>query len=531
MSDSTSEPGARGVLSGDLSRRRFLKTTTAAIGGIAAAPMLIGEARAATPKKGGIARIGMVGGASGDTLDPGRAIEQFMYSLTWGLRNNLTEVTPNADIVPELAESWDASADLMTWTFRLRSNIEFHNSKTMTAEDVLASMNHHRGPDTKSAGKGFLADVVDLKIADKSTVVFTLKRSNADFPALLTDMHLNILPADSSGRLDLTGVGTGPFVLESFTPGSRAVLKRNPNYWKAGRGHFDGVVLTAINDPAARSSALRSGAIDIMNRVDPKTVGLLAKVPGIRIVEVPGGGHFNAPMLVKVPPFDKVDLRLALKYAIDRDAIIKGPLNGHAAPGNDNPIGPTYKYYASDLPRLAYDPDKAKFHLKKAGLDSFDVTLTHSVAVSDGAADVAALMKEHARPAGINISPVQAPADGYWSNIWRKKPWIFSRYSGRATEAVIFSWANVAGAGANETGWSNERFESILNESLKTTDENLRREIYREMQQILRDQGATITYAFPNNVDATSDKIAHDDQVAGIAEVDGYRVMERWWFA
>ena len=531
MSNNTSDLSVRNILAGKMSRRRFLETTTAVIGGIAAGPMLIAEARAAVPKKGGIARIGMVGGSSGDTLDPARAIEQYMYSLTWGLRNNLTEVTPNADIVPELAEAWDASADLMTWTFRLRRDIEFHNGKTMTADDVLASMNHHRGETTKSAGKGFLTDVVDIEVVDKSTVVFHLKRANADFPALLTDMHLNILPADQSGGLDLTGVGTGPFILQEFVPGSRAILKRNPNYWKTGRGHFDGVELLAINDPAARSSALRSGAIDIMNRVDPKTVALLANVPGIRIVEVPSGGHFNAPMLVEVPPFDNVDVRLALKYAIDRDAIIKGPLNGHAAPGNDTPIGPTYKYYASDIPTRAYDPDKAKFHMRKAGHQSLKVDLVHSVAVSDGAADVAALIKEHARAAGIDVSPTQAPADGYWSNVWRKKPWIFSRYSGRATEAVMFSWANVAGAGANETGWSNERFESLLEQSLKTVDENIRREIYREMQQILRDQGATITYAFPNNVDATSSKVQHDDKVAGIAELDGYRVMERWWFA
>src|SRR5262249_32958019 len=241
---------------------------------------------AAEPRKGGAVRIGMGDASTTDSLDPATMLADYIYTVSWAARNNLTEVAPTGDVVPELAESWEASADLTTWTFRLRRGIEFHSGKTMTADDVIASINHHRGEASKSAVKALLTDIVEIAKDGNDIVRFRLNRANADFPPILTAPHINIMPSDESGRAITSGIGTGGYVIQSFDPGVRTVLTRNRNYWKTGRAHFDSAEILAINDATARSNALRSGSIDIMHRCDTKTVSLLAKLPGIRVVSV-----------------------------------------------------------------------------------------------------------------------------------------------------------------------------------------------------------------------------------------------------
>ncbi len=525
------EPDVPSVLTEDLSRRKFLGTTAAMAGGAASLSLIPGTALAATqPRKGGTARIGVTGASTGDSLDPATMYDMHPYNLTWMIRNNLTELATNGDVVPELAESWEASADFAKWTFKLRRGVEFHNGKTMTADDVAASIHHHIGKDSRSGAKGFLSDIDEVVPDGKYNAVFRLKKSNSELPALLTDMRVNVMPEDGSGGIDFSGVGTGGYVLKSYDPGVRAEATRNPNYWKEGRAHFDAVELIALNDDTARLNALRSGVVDIMNRVPSRVVSLVANTPGIRILELPSAGHFNMPMNVTKAPFDNVDVRLALKYAIDRQALVDGPLNGHAVVGNDHPIARTYKYFAADIPQRTYDPDRAKHHLKKAGHDSLKLTLHTSVAAGAASPDAAALMKEHARPTGIDIAITQAPADGYWYNVWRKVPWCMSLFSGRATAGAMFSYTLVPTGGANETFYDNDRFTSLLAQALKTDDDSRRRELYREMQMLIRDDGGTMTWAFQNITDACTDKV-QQGELSPISELDGYRAAERWWFA
>ena len=229
-----------GVLTEDLSRRKFLGTTAAFAGGAASLSLMPRTAIAATqPRKGGTARIGVTGASTGDSLDPATMYDMHPYNLTWMIRNNLTELAANGDVIPELAESWEPSADLTKWTFKLRRGVEFHNGKTMTAEDVVGSINHHIGKDSKSGAKGFLSDIAEVVADGKYNAVFQLKKANSDLPALLTDMRVNVMPADASGGIDFSGVGTGGYVLKNYEPGVRAEATRNPNYWKAGRAHFD----------------------------------------------------------------------------------------------------------------------------------------------------------------------------------------------------------------------------------------------------------------------------------------------------
>jgi hypothetical protein len=188
---------------------------------------MLNKAEAAEPKKGGTLRAGLGHGSTTDSLDPATFENGFTQFIGYGFRNNLTEISNTGELIGELAEGWNVSDDATVWTFKLRKGVEFHNGKTLDANDVVESLNHHRGEEIKTDGT--------------DTVVVTLEAGNADFSYIVSDYHLVIMPAKDGGGIDWeSGVGTGAFALTSFEPGVRATMKRNPNYWKEGRGRRGG---------------------------------------------------------------------------------------------------------------------------------------------------------------------------------------------------------------------------------------------------------------------------------------------------
>ena len=487
----------------------------------------------ATSRSGGSVKFGVAGGAISDSLDPRGAPDTHLALTLWAIRNSLTEVKETGELVGEVAESWDASPDARTWAFKIRKGVEFHNGKALTAKDVAASLNIHRGEDSKSGGKVLLESVVDIKVDDSHTIVFELDNGNADFPFLLSDYHLLILPA-TDGEVDWeSGVGTGGYILEEFKPGTTVKLSRNPNYFKGDdRAHFEQVELINIADATSRQNALITGEVDAIGRVDIKTAAYLADVEGIRVVETTGSQYSTVLMDTRVAPFDNRDVRMAMKYAIDREQLLRTVLQGRGAVGNDHPIGPTYRYYAQDLEQRSYDPDKARFHLNKAGLESLEVSLqTSEAAWPAGAVDAAVLYGEQARAAGIEIEVVRKPSDGYWSSVWRQVPLCMGYIGGRPTEDWVFTAFYARDAHYNDTHWDNERFNHLLLQGRSELDDANRRVIYQEMQQLLRDDGGLIVPLFTNHIVATSDKISTGEHVSGNWEMDNWRAVERWSLA
>jgi peptide/nickel transport system substrate-binding protein len=517
-------------MEGRIGRREFLSGATALGVSVAAATAFVGKVQAATPKKGGRLRLGIGHGSTTDALDPGTYENLYIQALGGAIHNKLTVIGSNGDLGPELAESWEATPDAAEWRFNLRKGVEFHNGKTLDADDVIASFNHHRGEDSKSAAKPIVDPIVEIKADGKNTVVFTMKSGNADFPFIVSDYHLAILPSKDGKADATTGIGSGGYTLESFDPGVRATLKRFPNYWKSDRAHFDEAEMLTISDVAARTNALVTGEIDAMDRVDIKTAHLLGRNPAINIVETSGTAHYTFAMRTDTPPFDNNHVRLALKHSLDRDAMLQTVLRGHGAVGNDHPIGQSQRFHADELPQRTYDIDKAKFHLNKAGLSSLKVDLSAADAAFAGAVDAAVLYKEHAAKAGIEINVVREPNDGYWSNVWLKKPWCAVYWSGRPTEDWMFTMAYAAGGAWNDTFWEHERFNKLLNEARAELDQTKRRAMYVEMQTIVRDEGGVVVPMFNNDVMALSTKIAHE-KLGANWDLDGLRAVERWWFA
>jgi len=521
-----------GLLTGRIGRRQFIRSVVAAGVALPTAMSMASTVLAATPKKGGTLRQGFGHGATTDSLDPGTYENGFMTAAgyTWG--NNLTEIDNDGSLVPELAESYESS-DAKTWVFKLRKGVVFHNGKSLTPEDVIASFNFHRGEDSKSAAKGLLTSIKDIR-KDGNSVVFELENADAGFPFIVSDYHLLIMPSEGGKVNPTAGIGTGPYKIENFEPGVRLQSTRNPNYFKSGRAHFDSIENLSLLDTAARQSAIMNGDIDVANRVDPKTVALLARVPSLSILEATGTLHYTFPMRVNIAPFDNYDLRMALKLSIKRQEMLDKILLGHGAMGNDHPISTANPYHASGLAQREFDPDKAKHHYKKSG-HSGAIQLSAADAAFAGAVDAAQLIAASAAEAGINIEVVREPKDGYWSNVWNKKGWCACYWGGRPTEDWMFKSAYTDDTEWNDTAWkttdASKKFNTIVRAARSELDEDKRRGMYAECQALINDDGGAIVPMFANHIMAVSKKVTHDDKIAANWENDGNKSAERWWFA
>ncbi|MGD1925272.1 MAG: ABC transporter substrate-binding protein [Paracoccaceae bacterium] len=490
----------------------------------------LGPAKAAEPKRGGKMSFGKAHGQTSDSHDPGSWENGFTTTLGFALYNRLTEVDTDGSLIPELAESWEASPDASEWTFKVR-NAEFHDGSKVTAADVIASINHHRGEDSQSAAKPIVTPIKDLAAVGNDAVKFTLDGGNADFPFILSDYHLVIGKDNGSGKVDWTGMGSGSYTLNNFEPGVRLDMSRNDNNWRSDRGWFEDIEVLAIVDPVARQNALMTGSVQGIDRVDVKTVDLLKRNPNLKIEAVSGTQHFTFPMRVNAAPFDNVDLRLAVKYSVKRQEMLDKILRGYGALGNDLPISANQRFYNKDLAQREFDADKAKFHLKKAGMEGVELTLYAADAAFPGAVDAAQLYQASAKEAGIRIKIERAANDGYWSNIWNAKPWCACYWGGRPVEDQMFSTAYQSGVPWNDTAWSNERFDELLIKARAELNEETRRTMYYEMQEILHNDGGLVAPMFASYVNAIAKNVMHADQVASNWSLDGERWAERWWFA
>ena len=516
----------REVGRGRMNRREFIQLALAAGLSATVADAAFNGAVAATPKKGGSFRVGISWGATSNTLDPGPILDSYMGTVNLTLRSLLTQVDEHGNIGTDLAESFEPSDGAKTWVVKLRKGVTFHNGKDLTTNDVVASIRHHMGSNSKSALSATMKQVQDVK-ADGGNVVITLTGANADFPYVLGEHRLSIMPAKENGDVDWqSGIGTGPYMLEEFKPGEITRAKRNPNYFRDT--WFDEVSLLSIIDPTARTNALLSGQLDVMDRCDAKTLKFMEQRPGIKIDKVTGYEHNTFAMIVTMPPFDNQDVRNALKYAIDREAIIQRVFGGIGVPGNDNTVAPSVKFAVNPQPIHKYDPDMAKSLLKKAGMSNLKVSLSAADVAFTGCVDAATIFRESAAKAGIDLTVVREPNDGFWDNVWQHKPFVASEWLGRPTADQTLTFAYAADSNQNDTFWKNPRFNELLKSARSELDEKKRAGMYAEAQQLMHDDNGVIVIMFTTYVTAYSTKVAHGPLLSSL-DLDGFRIAQRWW--
>lgn len=515
---------------GGISRRDFMHYSIAAgLTATTASGLWVSTAKAA-PKRGGTFRLGAHDGNTSDTHDPGTYVTFATIQLAHAYRSYLTLIESDGTLGPDLATEWSASPDAKEWTFQLNNKGTFHSGKKCTADDIIASMNHHRGDKSTSAAKALLADVTEIKKNDDYSITFVLNSGNADLPWLLTDYHLAICPGNDDGTIDWkSGDGTGPYKIRSGEFGVGFEMERHED-WHLEGAYFDAVTLTILNDPNARQTALVTGDVDGVTQLELKTLALLQRNPNIEIDNVPSAAAITMPMLTDTAPFDNVDVRNALKHAINREEIIQKIAFGTATMGNDFHHSPAMPYFPEGIPQTPYDPDKAKSLLKKAGAEGLSVSISTADSVYSGAVDMCVLYAEQAKAAGIDINVVREPNDGYYSDVWLKKPWCAVAWGARPTPDVMYSLAYKSDAAWNESRWQNERFNELLLIAKAELDNAKRADMYREMAILAKDDGGTVIPFFPNFVYAHNKNVKHGEKLAASWQMDGARATSRWWF-
>jgi peptide/nickel transport system substrate-binding protein len=511
-----------------VSRRHFLRTAVAAGVGAAVAQAPSTAALAQAPRKGGRLRIAWSQQSVNDSLNPVRMNQNLDFLRVYSLMSPLVKWGRKFEATPDLAIAWEAKPDASTWYFRLRPNVEFHNGKTLTVEDVIYSLNLHRGPRSQSLVRSYFEGVSDIVADGPSQIKITLKEPNADFPVLLGDPHTVIVPA---GFVDWDKpIGTGAFQLVEFRPGIGMLAKRFSNHYKSDSVFLDEVETFGISETTARTDALLSGDVQFINRVDARTAHLVKNGPGTDLVISKASRKLCINTAADRSPFDNLDLRNAIKYAADRQGMVKSVLQGYGQIANDLPIGPSDKYYCGDIEQRNFDLDRAKFLYKRSGHSGPLELLASDVNYGAPATDYAVHLKETASKAGIDIRVTRLPAEGYYSAVSTKKAFYITNWFPRPTLDLELSSVNLSNAPQAEPGYKNPKLDELAIEARRIPDGPKRAELYCEIQKMLwAEDGRTIP-VFVDFIDGKSSKlqgvVPHP-----FSEAAGLRLCEEAWLS
>ncbi len=495
-------------------------------GGLVLAAAGFGTQAVAAPTRGGTLRLGSATGSTTSSLDPVTFTNMMDALVGLTLGNALVEKGSGNELIPELAESWESSNGAKSWVFKIRQGVTFHSGKTLTATDVIYSINRHRGDDSKSAVRSLFANVASITAPDEATVMIELNSGDADLPYLLGAYQLIIVPEGYAGGLELDA--TGAYQLVEYEPGVRFRATRNPNYWKADRGWFDDVEITVLSDSTARVNALLSGEVDGVDRYDSKLVSRAQAAAGLTVIETAGARYQTSVMDTRAAPFDDNHVRMAVKYAVKRQELIDKVLSGFGELGNDHPVPSSDPFFNTELPQREFDPDKSKWHLKQAGQEGLKIELHASEAPFRGGVDAAILMQASFAEAGIDLAISKEPKDGYWGKIWMKKPFVLSNWGMRPTPVIMMQTAIACGAKWGEAFWCDDRFTARLAEARVETDFEKRKELIWELQELIHNNGGNNIFAMPSNIDVYNTQIGglRPDNVRSFL---GGRIAERAW--
>lgn len=308
-------------------------------------------------------------------LDPtGGAASSIAEVTLYNIYETLTKINPDGSVTPLLAESWEVSPDLTTYTFKLRKGVKFHNGEPFTAHTVKFAFDRAGAEKSTNKDKRTFA-ALTTRVVDDHTVVLLTKEIDPDFPFLMGQATSVIVEPKSADSNMTKPVGTGPYTLENWVKGSSISLKKWPGYRNANAIRLNRATFRFIADPAAQVAAMLAGDIDAFPRVTPRSVEQFKGNPRFQVVVSGSRAKTIMAMNNQKKPFDDVRVRRAVNMAIDRKAVIQGAGDGYGVPiGSYYP--PSAPGYVDLTAVNAYNPDKARALLKEAGVNNLDVTLT-----------------------------------------------------------------------------------------------------------------------------------------------------------
>jgi peptide/nickel transport system substrate-binding protein len=469
--------------------------------------------RGSAPKRGGTFRLGVAGGSAKDFIDGQYIVtEPDIARLLTGWETLVVYDSQFKLKFDGLAEEISPNKKADVWTIRVRPGIEFHNGKTLTSADVKYSLQRFVNKKLALGGQAFLPtlDPNRIKLLDKRTVQVTLTRPDATILDSLAQYTAAIVPVGYGpagfGKAK-PNVGTGPFMLKSFTPGQQSVHVRNPNYWRHGQPYFDQVVIIDFPDDSARVNALLSGQIDAMTQVPPAQVAVVNGHAGTKVLESPSGAWTPICMRVDSPPFNDARVRQAMRLIVDRPQMIEQALAGHGIVGNDL-YSPFDQEFNHSLPQRHQDIAQAKSLLKAAGQDGLTIDL-QSTNGALGMNEGAQVFAQQAKAAGVNVNVKILDSGTFYGSQYLK--WVFSTdFWNTRTYLPQVASGSLPTSPYNETHWpdaADQKFVSLYNQARVTVDPKKRTEIVHEMQKLEYDAGGYIIWGFHTTLDGHSSKV------------------------
>jgi len=441
---------------------------------------------------GNVLRIALA--ALPNTLDPANFEIIEAYPFGFAVYDALVWVDRNLTPQPMLAERWEPSANQLSWRFHLRPNVAFHHGTILTAADVVYTFTRLLDPAVGSVLQPILRFVELVEAEDEYTVRFQLKSRNVDLPLLLAAPQARILAHDYPAEQMLSQPsGTGPFLFVELLAGERITYARNPDYWAADAIHLEELHHIAIPTLEAQLTALQQGEIDLLLDVAGDRIEQLRAAPAINVVEIASGRYQNLAMRVSEAPFNDQRVRQALKACADRAILLQQAMNGHGSLGNDQPLAPINPYFAETASPI-YQPEHARELLAAAGYpDGLQLQLITADA-SAGMVELAYAFQAMAQPAGITIDVVEVkvPGDIYLSEYWGRVPFYVSFSEFRPSAYETFATAYYSWSPWNETGWSSEQLDQLLDQASSTTNPERRKTLYQAAQQLIQDEGAVL---------------------------------------
>ena len=444
--------------------------------------------------------LGFGGAEIADPISPHR-----FWQVTEKVMNRLVRPDSQGVPGPSLAIEWSANSTATEWIFKLRQGVKFHDGSAFDAADVVYSLSRIKDPKIDSPVMKVLAVVKSVEAVDPATVKFTLSDGHADLPMLLMDYRIRMIPDGSGDTIGKTGTGTGPFILEELDPEGTTVLKANPGYWEGPPG-IETVEIISMPDIQARIQALLSGQIDMLRNVSAQQEAMFKNNPKFKVQRVATGDWIGVAFRNDTKPFTDARVRKALRIVSDRQAMVElvlGPDGGIVA--CDHPVWTKDQYRAPfDCPQQV---DEAKRLLAAAGYPNGIEIEIYTSDLRPHWINFVQVYQQQAAQAGIKVKLVKAAADGYWSDVWMKKPAAVTMWGQRPADQIL-NEAYQSEASWNETIWKNPTFDSKLAKARQQLDLEKRKALYQDLQKMLFEEGGSFIPFHLNKIVVTTSRVS-----------------------
>jgi 4-phytase/acid phosphatase/peptide/nickel transport system substrate-binding protein len=418
------------------------------------------------------------------------------------LFETLTTLDNDGKAKPKLALSWSSSDDFKTWTFKLRPDVKFHDGTPFNAAAVKWNFDRQKDPKNNCRCAFYIANIVSVDAKDDLTVVYNLKDPSVNFPALLTrpdqnsSQHSPTAVQAKGEDYNRNPVGTGPFVLKSWTAGDRMVVERNPNYWNKGKPHLDRVVLRPLPDSQSRFASLKSGESDLVwvDEFEADNIVRAKKDPTLQVLSYAGSGAAVVVFNTKVAPLDDVRVRRALVMALDRKKMSEALTNGLARPGS-NAYGDGSWVHCKDDGALPEDAAKARALIKEYGKPvAFKMLFT---ATPRGRAN-GQILQQLWKNVGAEMEIEQVDQATIPPRAFQRKfditPWRIVDFPDPDTQMFANFYSK---SPLNLANYTNPELDKALEDARVTADEAKRAEFYCAANRIIN-QEATWFFTFQN---------------------------------